>query len=157
MSAIPDFNTFTINGRAFPYTDPLIVKEDETVLVRLINAGTHAVHPMHLHGHNYRVVARDGNPVPASEKRNVVTLHPGETADILVTNNNPGPWLLHCHDVHHAAAGMVTLFQYEGFEPVKSLKDIQQDDAGGMQMDGMDMEMMDHEDAPGTPEEHAHE
>jgi len=93
MSPIPDFNTFTINGRIFPYTEPLIVQKDEKVLIRLINAGTDAVHPMHLHGHNYEVVSRDGNPLPANLDRNVLTLHPGETVDILVTTDNPGPRL----------------------------------------------------------------
>lgn len=145
MSPIPDFNTFTFNGRIFPYTEVLKVKENEKVLIRLINAGTHAVHPMHLHGHNYQVIGRDGNPLPASLDRNVITLHPGETVELLVTTDNPGPWLFHCHDVHHAAAGMVTLFQYEGFEPVTSLGEIQKMDAKmqmDMQMDmGMNMEM----------------
>jgi len=126
MSAIPDFNTFTFNGRVFPYTEPLMVEKDEKVLIRIINAGTDAVHPMHLHGHNYEVVGQDGNPLTSIDKRNVLTIHPGETAEILVTTDNPGPWLFHCHNVHHAAAGMITLFQYEGFEPVKSLQEIQQ-------------------------------
>ena len=137
MSPIPDFNTFTINGRIFPYTEPLVVQKDEKVLIRLINAGTDAVHPMHLHGHNYEVVSRDGNPLPANLDRNVLTLHPGETVDILVTTDNPGPWLFHCHNVHHAAAGMITLMQYEGFEPVKSLAEIQKMDMGGIQMAGV--------------------
>jgi len=136
MSPIPDYNTFTINGRIFPYTDSLVVNENEKVLIRLVNAGTDAVHPMHLHGHNYEVVSRDGNPLPASLDRNVLTLHPGETVDLLVTTNNPGPWLFHCHNVHHAAAGMITLMEYEGIEPVRSLEEIQKMDMGGMQMEG---------------------
>jgi len=122
---IPEWNTFTFNGRIFPYTEPLMVKKGEKVLIRVINASTDTVHPMHLHGHNYEVVARDGNPLPANRRRNVETMHPGETMDILVTADNPGPWLFHCHNVHHAAAGMVTLFQYEGVDPVTSIEEIQ--------------------------------
>jgi hypothetical protein len=45
----------------------------------------------------------------------VYTVHPGETADFLLTANNPGNWLFHCHHVHHASAGMIMLVEYEGF------------------------------------------
>ena len=115
------YNAFTINGRVFPDTTPIDIEQGETILIRFINAGTSAFHPMHLHGHNFKVVAMDGNPIPAAsvETRNTITVHPGETADILVEANNPGPWLLHCHHVHHAAAGMTTLFQYEGYAPIE--------------------------------------
>jgi len=176
MSPIPDFNTFTINGRIFPYTEPLMVQENEKVLIRLVNAGTDAVHPMHLHGHNYEVVSRDGNPLPANLDRNVLTLHPGETVDLLVTTDNPGPWLFHCHNVHHAAAGMITLMQYEGFEPIKTLADIQKMDLGGTLMasagqalalnhepaneSGIDDNVLDAEEGHGHEEEevdHGHE
>ncbi len=122
MDAVPDFNTFTINGRIFPYTSKLDVKKGESVLVRFVNVGTAAFHPMHLHGHSFKVVARDGFLLEHPEERNTITVNPGETVDILVVGNNPGPWLLHCHHVHHAAAGMSTLLQYEGYEPVQKLK-----------------------------------
>lgn len=116
--AVPDFNTFTINGRVFPYIDPIKVKEGEKVLIRIVNGGTSAFHPMHTHGHDFELVALDGNPVPkaAIQKRNVYTIHPGETADFLLTADNPGNWLFHCHHAHHAAAGMVMLIEYEGFD-----------------------------------------
>ena len=124
MGAIPDFNTFTINGRIFPYTDILPIQKGERALVRFINVGTAASHPMHLHGHSFRVVARDGFTLAAAaqEEHNTITINPGETLDILVDANNPGPWLLHCHHVHHAAAGMITLFKYEGYEPIRPLQ-----------------------------------
>ncbi|MEK7643640.1 MAG: multicopper oxidase domain-containing protein [Patescibacteria group bacterium] len=120
MGAVPDYNLFTINGHAFPATEPVMVKKGEKILIRFINAGTAAYHPMHMHGHNFTVVAKDGNLIPkvARETRNTITIQPGETVDILVDANNPGPWMLHCHHVHHATAGMTTLFQYEGYEPL---------------------------------------
>jgi manganese oxidase len=113
-------NVFTINGRAAPDFEPIAVKRGETVRLRLINVGSSATHPMHLHGHQFTVTALDGNPVPAPARqlRNVITLAPGETADVEFTANNPGVWMLHCHELHHADAGMMTLMQYEGFEPV---------------------------------------
>jgi FtsP/CotA-like multicopper oxidase with cupredoxin domain len=121
--AVPDFNTFTINGRVFPYTEPLRIQEGEFVRIRFINAGTAAFHPMHLHGHSFEVVAKDGFLIPRGqrEERNTITVNPGETVDILVRGDNPGPWLLHCHHVHHASAGMITLLQYEGYEPVNNI------------------------------------
>lgn len=114
------FNLFTINGRAAPSTAHLRVKRGESVLLRLVNAGSSTTHPMHLHGHQFRIVATDGNPVPPAAQllRNTVTVAPGETYDILFEADNPGVWMFHCHELHHADAGMMTLVQYEGREPV---------------------------------------
>jgi manganese oxidase len=114
------FNLFTINGRAAPDFEPLHVEKGDLVRIRMINAGSSAIHPMHLHGHQFTVVAQDGNPVPAPARvqRNTYMLGPGETVDVVVQANNPGVWMLHCHELHHADAGMMTLFQYEGFEPI---------------------------------------
>ncbi len=173
QGAVPEYNTFTINGRVFPYTDPLKIEEDDSVLIRFINVGTSASHPMHLHGHSFAVVARDGFEVGGYERRNTITINPGETIDIAVYGENPGPWLLHCHHVHHAAAGMITLMQYEGYEPVGAMQQGGADAAvtsGAQQgedaehMDHMmndDMPMAtqeegDHAHPPGTPADHAH-
>lgn len=152
MGAVPEFNTFTINGHVFPYTDVLPIQEGDRVLVRFINVGSSAFHPMHLHGHSFDVVAKDGFPIARSaiETRNTITINPGETVDILINANNPGPWLLHCHHVHHAAAGMITLFQYEGYEPIRSVQDNMAVPAPttGMMMDGEANHM---EDVSGVP------
>lgn len=125
MGAVPDFNTFTINGRIFPHIPALAVNQGERVLVRFINAGSAAAHPMHLHGHSFTVVAKDGFSLPAAaqEERNTITINPGETLDVAIDAYNPGPWMLHCHHVHHAAAGMATLFQYGGYDPVGPLEE----------------------------------
>lgn len=114
------FNVFTINGRAAPDTVPIHVKRGQTVRLRFVNAGSSTTHPMHLHGHQFTIIALDGNPVPlpARQLRNVVTVAPGETADVEFVADNPGVWMLHCHELHHADAGMMTLLQYEGHEPV---------------------------------------
>jgi FtsP/CotA-like multicopper oxidase with cupredoxin domain len=112
---VGDYSIFTINGKAFPLTAPLKVKRGERVRLRLINAGTTAFHPIHLHGHQFKVVATDGNPVPLGLEltKNTITVMPGETYDIEFIAENPGDWLLHCHELHHAGGGMVTLVQYE--------------------------------------------
>lgn len=110
-----DYSIFTINGKAWPATTPLKVKRGERVRLRFINAGTTAFHPMHLHGHQFEVVATDGNPVPpgAQLTKNTITVMPGETYDIEFIADNPGVWALHCHELHHAGGGMVTLVVYE--------------------------------------------
>jgi FtsP/CotA-like multicopper oxidase with cupredoxin domain len=114
------YNVFTINGKAAPDIADIVVREGDTVRLRLVNASTMSIHPMHLHGHQFRIVALDGNPVPraAQVTRNVVSLQPGETADIEFVADNPGVWVLHCHELHHADAGMMMLVRYEGYEPV---------------------------------------
>lgn len=114
-----DYNIFTVNGRIFPDIDPLMVKEGERILIRLINAGTQEIHPMHTHGHSFKVVAIDGNPVPqsAQQMRDNLPILPGERYDIELVADNPGVWLFHCHHVHHAAAGMIIPFFYEGYKP----------------------------------------
>lgn len=109
-----DPNIFTINGRSFPDTDTLWVKKGEKILIRLINSGTNAIHPMHTHGHSYKVVAMDGFSVPegTEQERDNLVLNPGERYDIELIANNPGRWLFHCHQVHHASAGMIVPFFY---------------------------------------------
>ncbi len=115
-----NYNVFTINGRIFPDIEPLKVKEGEKILIRLINAGTQEIHPMHTHGHSFRVVAVDGNPIPkdAQLTRDNLPVLPGERYDIELVANNPGVWLFHCHHVHHASAGMIIPLFYEGYKPL---------------------------------------
>lgn len=134
-----DYDLFTINGRAFPETEPLLVKKGERVRLRIVNAGTSTFHPMHLHGHQFKVVALDGNPVPDSAQvtRNTITLHPGETADVEFIADNPGVWLFHCHELHHADGGMIVPVQYEGYPlpEAKKTTDDAQTPAGGHMME----------------------
>jgi FtsP/CotA-like multicopper oxidase with cupredoxin domain len=64
-------------------------------------------HPMHLHGHAFRVVARNGRPTAHREWRDTVLLDPGERVDIAFVADNPGDWMFHCHILEHQAAGMM--------------------------------------------------
>jgi FtsP/CotA-like multicopper oxidase with cupredoxin domain len=95
-------NYFTINGKAFPDTQGVKVKVGDVVRLRLAGIGQFA-HPMHLHGSSFKVVAIDGNPVPAAaqQTRDTITVNPGERYDIEFTATMPGTWLLHCHILHH--------------------------------------------------------
>ncbi len=115
---------FAIQGAVFPSVPPIEVSEGERVRVRMINAGSSTIHPMHLHGHQYRVVAVDGNPVPdaAQLTRNTQPVLPGETYDVEFIADNPGIWLFHCHELQHAAGGMIGEVHYRDFEPTVELQ-----------------------------------
>ncbi len=95
-------NYFTINGKAFPATEVINVKVGQRVRLRLIGIGQF-VHPMHLHGMAFEVVAIDGYPVPegARQTRDTLSVAPGERYDIEFVATEPGTWLFHCHILHH--------------------------------------------------------
>lgn len=111
----------TLNGKSFPYNLPMKVEKGQKVLIRMINTGV-GNHPMHLHGHDYRIVAKDGNAIAQPMLWNTVDIAPGETYDMAFEANNPGSWLFHCHILPHAEGpngmfGLTALLEYKGFEP----------------------------------------
>lgn len=67
------------------------------------------LHPMHLHGQFFKVVARDGRPVDEAHWRDTVLVRPRETVDIALVPTELGNWMLHCHIMEHQEAGMMTL------------------------------------------------
>ncbi len=93
-------NYFTINGKAFPATEPIKVRRGQRVLLRVIG-GMQFTHPMHLHGMSFAVVAKDGAPLAAPYDADVVDVAPGERYDLLLTADRPGKWVFHCHIGHH--------------------------------------------------------
>lgn len=109
---------FLINGHAHESIPPVVLDAGERVLIRLMNAGN-LPHAIHSHGHSFRIVATDGNPVPAAAvlTKDTVLIGPGERYDLELVGSNPGVWMLHCHMENHADNGMMTLIQYEGATP----------------------------------------
>ncbi len=109
---------YPVQGQVYPDVPEIKVSEGDTVRVRMINAGSTTYHPMHLHGHQFEVVAKDGNPVPenSTQERNVKTVHPGETIDIEFEADNPGQWMFHCHELSHSEGGMIAEIVYEDYE-----------------------------------------
>lgn len=103
---------FTINGKGFPETQPIIAKKGERVRIRYFNEGL-MIHPMHLHGLEMEVIAKDGWAVPAIYKCDTLNIAPGERYDVIVTAHTEGVWAFHCHILTHAETpvgmyGMVT-------------------------------------------------
>lgn len=108
-----DYNVgLTINGKSFPATGAIIAKKGEKVRVRFMNEGLQ-IHPMHLHGYYMDVTHKDGYPLPAPYKADVLNIAPGERYDVIIQANEPGVWAFHCHILTHAESphgmfGMVT-------------------------------------------------
>jgi FtsP/CotA-like multicopper oxidase with cupredoxin domain len=116
-----NYNWFTINGKAFPATAEWVVKKGDIVRVRLVNISNLA-HPMHLHGHDFKVIAKDGEPIrpELQQVMNTLTVNPGETYDIAFVADNPGVWVFHCHELHHTEndgvepGGLIQVIRYQG-------------------------------------------
>lgn len=119
----PLYNSFLINGKAFPDTPVFPVKEGETVKFRLINAGSE-LHTWHPHGHTMLVTHKDGYELPAPYKADTLAIAPGERYDYVMEMDNPGLWMIHdqmgqytVNDNVHPG-GMVACFAYDGFRGV---------------------------------------
>jgi manganese oxidase len=92
---------YIVNGKGFPHIPAIEMKLGERVRVRMANLGA-MVHPMHLHGGFFDVVAKDGFPLPAPQKMNTITINPGETYDVILHPQYGGVWIWHCHVLSHA-------------------------------------------------------
>jgi len=87
--------------------EPLLhLKRGEHVALRMINETDYA-HPMHLHGHFFRVIAIDGQKTRFQEWRDTVLMGPRQSIDVAFVADNPGEWMYHCHILDHAAGGMM--------------------------------------------------
>lgn len=92
---------YTINGKGFPYTQPIIANKGDRIRIRFMNEGL-MIHPMHLHGMPKLVFAKDGYPLPQPYQCDTLNIAPGERYDVLVDCTNPGVWAFHCHILTHA-------------------------------------------------------
>ncbi|EKE78286.1 multicopper oxidase family protein [Oceanibaculum indicum] len=104
---------WTVNGEAVSghLHDPLFrLKQGQSCRMVLEN-DTAWFHPIHLHGHAFRVIARNGQPVADDAFLDTVLLAPRETAEIAFLADNPGMWMLHCHVLEHQEGGMMGLFE----------------------------------------------
>lgn len=103
---------YSLNGKSFPATDPIVMENGEWALIHYFNEGLQ-VHPMHLHGFRQLVVAKDGMPLDSPYWADTVNVAPGERYSVLVNATDPGTWVFHCHILTHVERdegmfGMVT-------------------------------------------------
>jgi FtsP/CotA-like multicopper oxidase with cupredoxin domain len=103
---------FTINGKSFPATAPLIAKLGDTIRVRVSNMGN-MIHPLHLHGYHFTVLEQDGQTPTDPDVVDTLMVAPGQTYDLEVQATHPGAWAFHCHILSHVEGpqgmfGMVT-------------------------------------------------
>ena len=99
-------STWGINGKTFTDADPIVVDQDQRVRLTMHNATT-MFHPMHLHGHTFRVgTAADG------PRKDTIIIKPNETVSVDFVADNPGRWMLHCHNTYHLEAGMAAPLGY---------------------------------------------
>ncbi len=101
---------WTINGKAYPDVDPLKLKHNTVNKIRFTNKSGR-LHPMHLHGQFFRVIARNGQRAEEPFWRDTVLVHPKESVDIVLVPLDKGSWVSHCHILEHAEAGMMTVVE----------------------------------------------
>lgn len=103
---------YSLNGKSFPATAPIVVDQGDWVLIHYLNEGLQS-HPMHLHGNRQLVVAKDGIPLESPYWMDTLNVAPGERYSVLVQAVEPGTWVYHCHILTHVEQeermfGMVT-------------------------------------------------
>jgi FtsP/CotA-like multicopper oxidase with cupredoxin domain len=110
----PVYEVSTINGRVLGFGEPLRVKSGERILLHILNSSPSEVHWIALAGHQFKVVALDGNPVPRPQVVPMLRLAPAERVSALVEMNHPGAWVMGEVRKHIMAAGMGIVIEYAG-------------------------------------------
>ena len=104
---------WTVNGKPVAehshHHEPLLTfARGRSYVIELVN-DTSWHHPIHLHGHAFRVLSKKGAPVPGTPLMDSVLLEPDSRAEIALVADNPGDWMLHCHVLEHQASGMMAM------------------------------------------------
>ena len=104
---------WSLNNKVLSESDKILIKKGENVKIILYN-NSMMRHPMHLHGHDFRVLNGQGEFSPL---KNVLDIMPMETDTIEFAANMDGDWFFHCHVLYHMMAGMNRVFSYENSKP----------------------------------------
>lgn len=104
---------WAINGIAARGHDmkPMLILARGKTYILAINNQTAWYHPIHLHGHSFRVITRNGVATRYQEWRDTVLIAPRERAEIAFVADNPGDWMFHCHILEHQEAGMMSIIR----------------------------------------------
>jgi len=98
---------WTINGRTYDDTVPLTISEGDSGRLRIRNMSMMS-HPLHVHGHTFQLGAAGG----AGPRKDTVLVPPMGGVSVDLAADNPGSWMVHCHNAYHADAGMMTRLDY---------------------------------------------
>ena len=111
-SMMQSMQFWAFNGEAnLPEQQFFTAKRGETIVIEMVN-DTAWPHAMHVHGHHFRIEEREGSTIDEGRPwKDTFLIGPSQTTKIAFVADNPGKWLLHCHMLEHAAAGMTTWFE----------------------------------------------
>ena len=104
---------WSMDNKVLSEVDKILIKKGEIVRITLYN-NSMMRHPMHLHGHDFRVINGQGDYAPL---KNVLDIMPMETNVIEFEANAEGDWFFHCHILYHMMAGMNRVFSYQDQSP----------------------------------------
>ena len=109
MNRMHDGGIWFVNGVAAEghILEPMLMLARDTSHVIAMTNATAFHHPIHLHGHSFRVISRNGVPTAHREWQDTVLMAPRERVEIAFVANNPGDWMFHCHILEHQAGGMM--------------------------------------------------
>jgi CopA family copper-resistance protein len=110
---------WSMDNKVLSEIDKIQIKKGEIVSITMYN-NSMMRHPMHLHGHDFRVINGQGDYAPL---KNVLDIMPMETNVIEFEANIEGDWFFHCHILYHMMAGMNRVFSYENQAPNPLLPD----------------------------------
>ena len=97
-----------INGKPYPKNPPLTIKQGQRAVLSFTNSTT-MYHPMHLHGHTFQMIKSDGT---LGARKDTINVLPNQKVSTVVVADNPGIWMIHCHNTYHQEAGMMTSLNY---------------------------------------------
>lgn len=104
---------WTLDNKTISESDKILIKKGENVRIVLFN-NSMMRHPMHLHGHDFRILNEQGEYAPL---KNVLDIMPMERDTIEFAANTSGDWFFHCHILYHMMSGMGRVFSYENSPP----------------------------------------
>jgi FtsP/CotA-like multicopper oxidase with cupredoxin domain len=104
-------NGHSMTGDGHAGMAPLLTLRRGRSYVLAIRNETAFWHPVHFHGHSFRVLSRNGSSVPHRQWADTVLLPPREAVDVAFVADNPGDWMLHCHVTDHQVSGLMTVLR----------------------------------------------
>ena len=104
-------NRMSMTGDGDAGMEPAITFRRGRSVVLTLRNETAWWHPMHFHGHSFRMLSRNGAPVPHRQWNDTVLVQPRDTVEVAFVADNPGLWMLHCHIMDHQVTGLMTVLR----------------------------------------------